>query len=300
MEQKYTREQLIQAGMNLTEILLDMTINETDGNTTLRNYLKELTSDTGIYKHQKDAIKEMQTTSDRLEEEAKQMEDKNRENSNQLESVCSNFDALNSSVDRIVSRREILSEKVQQLHKSINDINGFIDSIQKVAKQTNLLSFNASIEAARAGVAGKGFRIIAGEVKKLSNDTTEMSQNIAKQISELNLNIQNIIDENKATFDFMSEIKKMAEDSSKTLNAVKYDNQEIASFTEKIVNEVASNKENVYASAQEVEKQNIQQIEEIADQAANNSISINERISFLFEMKALFQYMAEESNSTTE
>ena len=127
-----------------------------------------------------------------------------------------------------------------------------------------------------------------------------MSQNIAKQISELNLNIQNIIDENKATFDFMSEIKKMAEDSSKTLNAVKYDNQEIASFTEKIVNEVASNKENVYASAQEVEKQNIQQIEEIADQAANNSISINERISFLFEMKALFQYMAEESNSTTE
>ena len=300
MEQKYTREELIQAGMNLTEILLDMTINETDGNTTLRDYLKELTSETGIYKHQKDAIKEMQSTSDRLEEEAKLMEQKNKQNSDELESVCSNFNALNSSVERIVSRREILIEKVQELHKSINDINSFIDRIQKVATQTNLLSFNASIEAARAGVAGKGFRIIAGEVKKLSNDTTEMSENIAKQITELNLNIQNIIDENKATFDFMNELKKMAEESSKTLNKVKYDNDEINSFTEKIVNEVASNKENVYASAQEVEKQNIQQIEEIADQAADNSISINERISFLFEMKALFQYMAEESNSTSE
>ena len=297
MESKYSKEELIQAGINLTQILLKMTMNETDGNSVLRHYLKELTSDTGIYKQQKDAIKNMQDTSDRFESEAKEVEARNKENSNQLENVCANFEALNQSVERITSRRDILSEKVQNLHKSINDINGFIERIQKVAKQTNLLSFNASIEAARAGVAGKGFRIIAGEVKKLSNDTTAMSENIAQQISELNINIQNIIDENKATFDFMTELKRMANESSKTLNIVKDDNAKIASFTEKIVSEVALNKESIYASAQDVENQNIQQIQQIADQAAENSISINDRLSFLFEMQSLFNYMKENLNN---
>lgn len=300
MESKYSKEELIQAGINLTQILLKMTMNETDGNSVLRHYLKELTSDTGIYKQQKDAIKNMQDTSDRFESEAKEVEARNKENSNQLENVCANFEALNQSVERITSRRDILSEKVQNLHKSINDINGFIERIQKVAKQTNLLSFNASIEAARAGVAGKGFRIIAGEVKKLSNDTTAMSENIAQQISELNINIQNIIDENKATFDFMTELKRMANESSKTLNIVKDDNAKIASFTEKIVSEVALNKENIYASAQDVENQNIQQIQQIADQAAENSISINDRLSFLFEMQSLFNYMKENLNNAEE
>ena len=300
MENKYSKEELIQAGINLTEILLDMTINETDGSAVLHNYLKDLTSDTGIYKQQKDAMNEMQKASERFENEAKKIDEKNRENSNQLEAVCSSFSALNETVEHITSRREILVNKVEELNKSIADITSFIERIQKVAKQTNLLSFNASIEAARAGVAGKGFRIIASEVKKLSNDTTEMSQNIAKQITELNTNIQNIIDENKATFNFMADLKNMASESNKTLQAVKEENVEIAQFTEKIVSEVALNKESVYASAEAVEKQNIKRIENIANQAANSSIFVNERISFLFEMKALFEYMKNEASNTNE
>lgn len=292
-EKKYNKEVLVQAGVDLVKILVDMTMNETDGNSALRAYLKELTSETGIYKKQKDAIEEMTNASNRFEEKAKIIDEKNHNNSEQIEFVCNSFEQMIESIKRITSRQDIMNEKVSELNKSISDINSFIQSIQKVAKQTNLLSFNASIEAARAGVAGKGFRIIASEVKKLSNDTTSMSENIARQINELNVNIQNLIAENEATIKVVEEFRDIAIASNDTLKNVKEDNQAIAEFTDKIVSEVASNKEQVYASAEEVEKQNIKQVKELANQAADNAISVNDRLSFLFELKYLFEYLKE-------
>jgi len=71
-----------------------------------------------------------------------------------------------------------------KLESISNRIGGTAESISELSEQIRVLSFNASIEAARAGQAGAGFRIIAGEIKRLSSGTDERSKEIARTLSD--------------------------------------------------------------------------------------------------------------------
>ena len=82
------------------------------------------------------------------------------------------------SVQRTVTD---LSETIEQLDNQFQQINQFIAVISEISKQTNLLSLNASIGAARAGDHGRGFAVVAQSVKKLA----EQSDESAKQVSRL-------------------------------------------------------------------------------------------------------------------
>ncbi|NQX48672.1 methyl-accepting chemotaxis protein [Paenibacillus tritici] len=84
--------------------------------------------------------------------------------------------------------RESISKIYGALEKLVNqskDISRITHSITEISKQTNILSLNAAIEAARAGAAGQGFAVIAGEVRHLSVQTSDSSVHISRIIQEL-------------------------------------------------------------------------------------------------------------------
>jgi methyl-accepting chemotaxis protein len=93
---------------------------------------------------------------------------------------------LGEQAENVVAVSNNTVDVVNELTTKVQDVEKFIGTIVNISRQTNLLALNASIEAAGAGEAGKGFAVVAEEIRKLSEETRDASDNITRIITELN------------------------------------------------------------------------------------------------------------------
>jgi methyl-accepting chemotaxis protein len=117
---------------------------------------------------------------------------------------------LKSSAAAATERTKKIYEEVKgstetaiEQSKAVAKINYFTNAIKEIASQTSLLALNASIEAARAGDAGKGFSVVAGEIGSLADQSARTVGNITKIVEEVNEAVTNMTKSLKQTLDFL-------------------------------------------------------------------------------------------------
>ncbi|MCR5763885.1 MAG: hypothetical protein K6G00_10945 [Treponema sp.] len=291
MEQNYTKQTLVKAGFDIIKVLMDMAETENNGNSFLKKYLDSLTSENGIYKKQSEALQNFSKTSSKIEDTTHSILESIQNSSLRIDSISEQFEQLNSKMEEIQAKRHEMDQKMKELEEFIKKIRTFVQNIQNISDQTNLLSFNASIEAAHAGSAGAGFRIIANEVKKLSEQTRTTSDEITRHIEDLSSRIGTVIKGNSQYDDFLNQIKELTQTSSKSLEDIKQDSMNNARDTESMYQDICTNQENIMRSSQEAEEASISQVKEIAARSTENSITTNDRLSFLLQMNKLFTYI---------
>jgi len=116
-------------------------------------------------------------------------------------------------VNKATEKAQSANAEIEGLAQAAQRIGDVVSLIQDIAEQTNLLALNATIEAARAGEMGKGFAVVASEVKSLATQTAKATEEIAQQISAIQLSTNHSVDA-------IQEIATVMDEAHQTTNAI--------------------------------------------------------------------------------
>ncbi len=139
---------------------------------------------------------------------------------------------------------------VQELGEGSEQIGTIVQVIDDIADQTNLLALNAAIEAARAGEQGRGFAVVADEVRKLAERTTKATKEIALMVKKIQTDTTGAVDSMKAGTKEVEKGKELARKAEESLNRIINGALE----TVDIVNQVAAASEQQSTTAEQISK----------------------------------------------
>ncbi|WP_026660721.1 methyl-accepting chemotaxis protein [Butyrivibrio sp. AC2005] len=208
------------------------------------------------------------------------------------ESCIAAMDALNRLISQSnevqASVREI-GQTIDSTNESAKEISKFSEAITNIASQTNLLSLNASIEAARAGDAGKGFAVVATEIGQLAVQSSESADEIKKIVEKL-------VADSEASVEVMQKLNANFEVQETQLDDTKSNMQSMADN----VDNVSESTENISSRIEELNSAKDHLVNIISDLSAiseENAASAEETNASMQELNATFTIITEAAGS---
>jgi methyl-accepting chemotaxis protein len=192
----------------------------------------------------------------------------------------------------VFQRVEEASGQVFRLEAKTRHVHQITEMIHSVAQRTNLLSLNASIEAARAGEAGRGFSVVADEIRKLAESAGRSAEEISKLVHEIQTETGEVADEMRQSSQVIAEGRDDVNTIAHSLEQIQAAISEAASRAEEIFGEAdaqARDAERMVASVDEIARVAVTNATAIRDVAA----AIHQQLAGLGETAASAQALTE-------
>jgi methyl-accepting chemotaxis protein len=176
-----------------------------------------------------DATRQLHQISESVQEQATNATQRARETEAKAREGINTVKKSISEMEDTVQQVNLAAVKIAELEKSATQIHDIITTIQDIAGQTNLLALNAAIEAARAGEQGRGFAVVADEVRKLAERTTLSADEISQIIGRLGGQVHEVTDSMNVVVGKVHDNQKLAGETASVIERISVDIEETAS-----------------------------------------------------------------------